>query len=125
MSSLQETISPVDGSIYLTRPTAAPAEIEAALSKAVQAQRGWAAQTIAERVRASSADPVPIGSGSLVQTVSIGVATWNGRESPESLQKRADEAMYFAKQTGRNRVELAREKKTRPKANGKSALRTR
>jgi diguanylate cyclase (GGDEF)-like protein len=83
------------------------------------------AQTIAERVRASAADPVPIGSGRLVQTVSIGVATWNGRESPESLQKRADEAMYFAKQTGRNRVELAREKKTRLTANGKSALRTR
>jgi len=53
------------------------------------------------------------------------VATWNGRESPESLQKRADEAMYYAKQTGRNRVEVAHVRKTKLKANGKPIARAR
>ncbi|MFO0665968.1 MAG: sensor domain-containing diguanylate cyclase [Polyangiaceae bacterium] len=39
-----------------------------------------------------------------VQTVSIGVATWDGHESAESLEARADAAMYEAKRAGRNRV---------------------
>ena len=38
------------------------------------------------------------------QTVSVGVATWDLRESPEHLERRADEAMYEAKRMGRNRV---------------------
>jgi diguanylate cyclase (GGDEF)-like protein len=79
------------------------------------------AKVIAERVRAHVAEPVAVGNIRLEQTVSIGIATWNGRESAESLQTRADEAMYFAKQSGRNRVELAREKKTRKKVNGKAS----
>jgi two-component system cell cycle response regulator len=41
------------------------------------------------------------------QTVSIGVATWDHRESPEQLEKRADEAMYEAKKLGRDRVVVA------------------
>jgi len=41
------------------------------------------------------------------QTVSIGVATWDQRESPEELERRADEAMYEAKRLGRNRVVVA------------------
>jgi diguanylate cyclase (GGDEF)-like protein len=44
---------------------------------------------------------------SVSQTVSIGVATWDGRETAESLEKRADAGMYRAKQQGRNRVALA------------------
>ena len=40
----------------------------------------------------------------LKRTVSIGVATWDGRETPESLESRADRAMYEAKHLGRNRV---------------------
>jgi diguanylate cyclase (GGDEF)-like protein len=83
------------------------------------------AQVIAERVRASVGEPVTVGSAKLTQTVSIGIATWNGRESPETLQKRADEAMYYAKQTGRNRVEVAYDRKTRMKAGGKSVARAR
>ena len=77
------------------------------------------ARVIAERVRAHAAEAMPIGGVLLKQTVSIGIATWNGRESAEALQKRADEAMYFAKQSGRNRVEIALERKTRAKAGGK------
>lgn len=83
------------------------------------------AKVIAERVRAHVAEPFAIGAIRLKQTVSIGIATWNGRESADALQRRADEAMYFAKQCGRDRVELARERKTRPKAGGKTLVKAR
>jgi diguanylate cyclase (GGDEF)-like protein len=43
----------------------------------------------------------------LQQTVSVGVATWDQRESPDQLERRADEAMYEAKRLGRNRVVVA------------------
>ncbi len=43
----------------------------------------------------------------LRQTVSIGVATWDQREAPDLLERRADEAMYEAKRLGRNRVVVA------------------
>ena len=38
------------------------------------------------------------------QTVSVGIATWDQRESPVELERRADAAMYEAKRLGRNRV---------------------
>jgi two-component system, cell cycle response regulator len=47
------------------------------------------------------------GGISIRQTVSIGVATWDKRETPEQLERRADEAMYEAKRLGRNRVVVA------------------
>ncbi|MCP1199649.1 GGDEF domain-containing protein [Notoacmeibacter sp. MSK16QG-6] len=37
-------------------------------------------------------------------TTSIGVAVWNGNESPEELYRRADRMLYQAKREGRNRV---------------------
>jgi acyl-CoA reductase-like NAD-dependent aldehyde dehydrogenase len=46
---MQQTISPVDGSIYAQRPFAETAAIDAALDAAVAAQRDWAARPIAER----------------------------------------------------------------------------
>ena len=42
--------------------------------------------------------------GVLAGAVSIGVATWDLRETPEALERRADQAMYEAKRLGRNRV---------------------
>jgi acyl-CoA reductase-like NAD-dependent aldehyde dehydrogenase len=45
----QRTVSPVDGSVYVERALAGDAHIEAALSKAVEAQRAWKRVPIAER----------------------------------------------------------------------------
>ncbi|MEM6648956.1 MAG: PleD family two-component system response regulator [Pseudomonadota bacterium] len=67
------------------------------------------AQIIAERVRTKIAEtPMSIGSGQTVPiTVSIGVASVdieNKEDTPQMLLKRADNALYEAKETGRNRV---------------------
>jgi diguanylate cyclase (GGDEF)-like protein len=72
------------------------------------------AKVIAERVRRhASEEPIVVASARVTQTVSIGLATWDGRQSAETLQRRADDAMYDAKQRGRNRVESAPERKPR------------
>jgi len=47
---IQLTITPVDGSIYLERPLADEARIDAALERARLAQRGWRAAKVEERV---------------------------------------------------------------------------
>lgn len=49
MSDLQKTISPVDGSVYVERELASPAQIDAAIQQAVEAQKGWSQTAIAER----------------------------------------------------------------------------
>jgi hypothetical protein len=51
MTAMQKTITPVDGSVYLERPLAGPAEIDAALHTAVTAQRTWAALPLEHRVQ--------------------------------------------------------------------------
>ncbi len=66
-----------------------------------------AALNIAERVRAYVAEaPFVLADGrTLDVTVSVGVATSQGLgDSPEGLLKRADQGVYEAKQSGRNRV---------------------
>ena len=66
------------------------------------------ARTSAERIRETMADaPLDADGTPIPQTVSIGVSTWDGSESPESLERRADHAMYAAKRAGRNRVVVA------------------
>jgi len=64
------------------------------------------ALAVAERLRARvAAAPLVVQDGFAVDaTISIGVASWDGRESAEALDERADRAMYEAKQAGRNRV---------------------
>lgn len=47
--STQQTISPVDGSVYVERPLANAAAIDSALNRAVAAQRAWRAVPIAQR----------------------------------------------------------------------------
>ena len=61
---------------------------------------------VAERIRLCvRQQPLRVHASTLlVQTVSIGVATWDCRESAESLEQRADAGMYEAKRQGRNRV---------------------
>jgi two-component system cell cycle response regulator len=61
-----------------------------------------AAAAVAEKLRGQVAEaqaPVPV-------TCSVGVATWDG-EPPEAVLARADEALYAAKQAGRDRVMAA------------------
>src|SRR5687767_7639924 len=49
-ASTQRTITPVDGSVYVTRKLASNKEIESALARAVAAQKKWKQTAIAERV---------------------------------------------------------------------------
>lgn len=67
-----------------------------------------AAKAVAERVRERvQSEPFKINNGSLTIniTVSIGVTSRRaGDSAPELLFKRADRALYQAKETGRNRV---------------------
>jgi len=61
---------------------------------------GDAAMHAAERMReevTAAPTPVPV-------TVSIGIATWEDAETPEAFLARADEALYAAKDAGRDRV---------------------
>ncbi|MCA9619758.1 MAG: GGDEF domain-containing protein [Myxococcales bacterium] len=64
------------------------------------------AVAVAERIhRAMAGKPLNLGAGRTAEvTVSVGVATWDGHESPEKLEQRADEAMYEVKVHGRDGV---------------------
>lgn len=58
-----------------------------------------------ERIRTAAEKLVVHVEGQAIRfTVSIGVAITSGDDSPAALVKRADEALYTAKNTGRNRV---------------------
>ena len=66
-----------------------------------------AAAIFAERVRtAVEAYTFTIPGGSLQRTISCGVAAWPhaGIDGSDALVKAADDALYVAKETGRNRV---------------------
>jgi len=56
------------------------------------------AQLLVERLRAAMPDD---------QTVSAGIAEWDGSETPELLLGRADRALYTAKKSGRDRLYTA------------------
>jgi len=63
-------------------------------------------RVIAERIRAAIADARPMGStlaDGMPVTVSVGMATFDGTTG-ENLLLRADQALYAAKESGRNRV---------------------
>jgi diguanylate cyclase (GGDEF)-like protein len=68
------------------------------------------AAVIAERIRADiESHALAYGMEVLNITASLGVSTLRGDDSPDSLVKRADAAMYQAKHQGRNRVCLSRD----------------
>ncbi|WP_116366432.1 GGDEF domain-containing protein [Parahaliea mediterranea] len=58
------------------------------------------AEAIAQRILARVREQTPV-------TVSAGVAVYNGDDSFETVVKRADEALYHAKDSGRDRYHLA------------------
>jgi len=66
------------------------------------------AQTVAERLRDQIAmTPLAHPGGTVAMSVSIGLAAWGGAgEDLTRLLVRADQALYRAKQLGRDRVEL-------------------
>ncbi len=69
------------------------------------------AQLVGERIREKIADQpflIEGGESQLDITVSIGLAARSGRaDTPETMLRRADEALYEAKRNGRNRVAAA------------------
>jgi diguanylate cyclase (GGDEF)-like protein len=67
------------------------------------------ARSVAERLRCLlSEKPLVTSEGTFRVTVSFGVASVHGGDSigPDTIIKRADEALYRAKNSGRNRVEV-------------------
>jgi diguanylate cyclase (GGDEF)-like protein/PAS domain S-box-containing protein len=65
-----------------------------------------AATEIADRVAAAVAKPVMLSEGEVYVTASVGIALSGGdMETPETLLRNADAAMYSAKDHGRARVE--------------------
>lgn len=62
---------------------------------------GW---TLAEELRQALADMAPVVEGTNTVTISAGLAILAAGETPEDFLKRADDALYRAKEEGRNRV---------------------
>lgn len=62
------------------------------------------AVNVAEKLRVSAMEPIPITGGAVNTTLSIGVTLAVPGETTDALIARADAAMYKAKKTRRNRV---------------------
>ncbi len=62
------------------------------------------AELFAAKLHRTVAEPVSLPTGVVRPTLSIGVTLLKPDESTEALVARADQAMYAAKQEGRNRV---------------------
>jgi len=63
---------------------------------------------VVERARKAIEDDAVVVGGQVVRiTISVGAAERHPSETRDALIARADEALYVAKNSGRNRVELA------------------
>ena len=61
-------------------------------------------EPVLERLLEAAAAPVPVGEDVLRVSASIGVSSYGGSgDDPDQLLRQADQAMYQAKQTGKNR----------------------
>ncbi len=70
------------------------------------------AKIIADRIRLNVAmSPISLEDQNLFCTISIGISTFDGFASPDTLIEQADSALYKSKEGGRNRVELWSDKK--------------
>ena len=66
------------------------------------------AHHVAEKLRASLAEPYPLGDAIGRMTASVGLAMFPAHGSePETLQRAADAALYEAKREGKDRVKVA------------------
>ena len=63
-----------------------------------------AAITVARRLLAAVAEPVPLSTTEVFVTASIGIAIAGNRDTADTLLRHADAAMYQAKNTGRARA---------------------
>lgn len=65
------------------------------------------AAVVAEKIRATvSSQRFSTGIGTLSVTISMGIGVFRGDDEPAGVIKRADQALYQAKQNGRNRIEM-------------------
>lgn len=95
-ASVQQTISPVDGSVYVERPLASEAEVEAAALAARQAQQDWRRVDLGERARLLEAFTAAM----LAETDAIALElTWQMgrpiRQTPGELRGFAERARYM------------------------------
>jgi diguanylate cyclase (GGDEF)-like protein len=73
----------------------------------LRGQTQSSALALAERIReAVNAVSLVFEGNQVTPSVSAGVALWEAGLTEQNVQKRADQALYFAKNKGRNRVEL-------------------
>lgn len=65
------------------------------------------AVAVAENLRRRAAEPIPFGDEMVQATLSIGVARVGPNDGVDAILARADDAMYEAKEHGKNRVVVA------------------
>jgi len=65
------------------------------------------AREVAEKLRLTMTAPVDAHGQRIAQTISLGVASFQAGDTADTMVSRADDALYTAKENGRNRVEVA------------------
>jgi GGDEF domain-containing protein len=81
------------------------AEIQKDLVRPVLVSSTMASDTfLRDWVLRTAVEAAPLGPRAPQSTISIGIAEYDGRETPEHWIGRADAALYRAKHAGRNRV---------------------